>query len=85
MSCMRYMITIEVPCFSPDKNFTYSHKLKSKFENYDQFVEEVKMMIDSGELRRMVEGMTKYNGGAEEMRQKWDDSYTRACEVKESK
>lgn len=84
MSCMRYMITIEVPCFSPDKNFRYQKKLKTKFQNYEEFVKEIKEMIDSGDLRRMVEGMTQHHGGAESMLQKWNEGYKRML-VEESK
>lgn len=73
MSCMRYMLTLEIPSAPDQGNFKFSKKLKSKFTNYDQFVEEIKQMIDSGELRRMVEGMTEHHGGEEQMREKWNE------------
>jgi len=78
MSAMRYMITIQVPCYS-DTPFSFSHKLRTNFNNYDQFVKEIQMMIDSGELRRMVEGMTDWYGGEETMRLKYYDEYQRFC------
>ena len=62
---------------------SYQKKLKTKFQDYDGFVEEIKNMIESGELRRMVEGMTNYHGGAESMSKAYYDSYT--AFVEESK
>ena len=57
MSSMRYMLTIQVPCYRPNENFTFSTK----------FVKEIEGMIISGELRRMVEGATEYHGGSDHM------------------
>ena len=75
MSAMRYAITIEIP--THDKNFRFTHKLKTNFLDYDQFVEEIKNMIESGEMRRMVESMTKHYGGEVKMRDDYSNSYFR--------
>lgn len=85
MSCMRYMLTIEIPCAREQGNFKYLRKLKTKFCDYDGFVEEIKQMIDSGELRKMIEGMTEYHGGQEKMFQEWNDGCQKAFGEKESK
>ena len=67
MSSMRYMLTIQVPCYRPNENFTFSTKLRTNFLDYDGFVKEIEGMIISGELRRMVEGATEYHGGSDHM------------------
>lgn len=71
MSCMRYMLTLQLPFVCNERRFKYSMKLKTKFCDYDGFIEEIKQMIDSGELRRMVEKMTEHNGGQEKMTLAW--------------
>ena len=74
MSSMRYMLTIQVPCYRPNENFTFSTKLRTNFLDYDGFVKEIEGMISSGELRRMVEGATEYHGGSDHMMKAYNES-----------
>jgi len=73
MSSMRYMLTIQIPCYPPTKNFTYSTKLRTNFLDYDEFVKEIEGMISSGELRRMVECATEYHGGSDHMMKTYNE------------
>ena len=76
MSSMRYVLTLGIPC-TDHNNFRFSKRLRTNFADYDGLVEEIGRMIETGELRRMVEGMTDYHGGPEKMRAAWNEAYSR--------
>jgi len=78
MSSMRYMLTLSIPG-AEGNDFRFSTRLRTNFTDYDGLVEEIGRMIETGELRRMVEGMTDYHGGSEKMRAVWNEEYEKMC------
>mgnify|MGYP003660124397 CR=1 FL=1 len=79
MSAPRYLLTISLP----GTDLRWSHKTRTRVGDTKGFLREVEYMLESGEMKRFVDGFVKAHGGLEKIESEWQDYYLKLLEAEE--